>query len=231
MRVLASILVAAAASAGCNAVADIPAHPHDAGVDGRSNTPDTTLDDAADDTTDDEASPDDDATIPDDAFTPADDVDLADAWIWDGYDPGDEYVDAADVCDRTTASPDAAPRTRFCEIYRDIIHHDGVGKCQTLGCHGGDHGHILGVDMGWTMESCYDKLTTFVTNYKPPIPARLVTPMPDGSDSRPQSSLMRILAPPTGFMPEVKSWVHNRKLTSEEISRFSAWLARGAPMD
>ncbi len=166
----------------------------------------------------------------DDTDPPIFEVGPSDAWHWDGYDPGDEYVATTNVCNRTTPSPHAKPGTRFCEIYRDIVHHDGSAKCQNYACHGGDHGWH-GFSMGWTMEDCYASWTTFDTWMRPPDPERFVVPVP-GGDSRGVSAIWHFLfTKPTPIMPLVDSLVHNRKLTTEEQQRVSDWLGRGAPFD
>jgi hypothetical protein len=137
-----------------------------------------------------------------------------------GADDGETIVDTG---------PYVMPGSRFCEIYRDIIHHEGDAKCQSLGCHGGDHGRNS-FDMGWTMESCYDAMTHFETCHPPPT-SILVNPTSDGSSSYGISALPYVLT----FMPDTESYpasvLHDVKLSGHDLERVKAWLDRGAPMD
>lgn len=133
--------------------------------------------------------------------------------------------DAAPACD--DASTDAAPGTRYCELYRDFFSHSGVASCQTYGCHGGDRGQ-QGLALGWTAKSMYDAMVAWKTWIEP---KNLLVPVP-GGDSRPVSALTKALDATNGyFMPFVMPELGNRKLTDAEIARIQSWLARGAPFD
>jgi len=159
----------------------------------------------------------------------------------DTYDPGDEYVPPPDCGTLDGESDDAdlsnggiMTGTRFCEIYRDIFHHEGSAKCQTLHCHGGEAGqHDL--SMGWTLDACYLAMTTYEAKFFDP-KQQLVTPRTQG-DSFPVSALGRYVAPTSGadageaFMPQVKTYLGNRKLNDAEWQRVKGWLERGAPND
>lgn len=136
-------------------------------------------------------------------------------------------TDAAGSCDGIPAPADAAPGTRFCELYRDLFAHSGVAKCVTYGCHGGDKGQS-DLAMGWTPKSMYDKITTFATWIEPKLLVKVVP----GGDSRPGSALHHALNADTGyFMPFTVKELGNRKLLAAETARVEAWLARGAPFD
>jgi hypothetical protein len=141
----------------------------------------------------------------------------------------DASVDADDGESIVDTGPTVMPGSRFCEIYRDIIHHDGDAKCQSLGCHGGDHGRNS-FAMGWTMESCYFAMTHFETCHPPPT-SILVNPTTDGSSSYGISALPYVLT----FMPDTMSYpasvLHDVKLSGHDLERVRAWLDRGAPMD
>ena len=159
----------------------------------------------------------------------------------DTYDPGTEYVDPPDCGTLDGESDDAdlsnggvRTGTRFCELYRDVFHHTtGSAKCQSLHCHGGDHGqHDL--SMGWTKDECYAAFTTFVAKFFEP-DEPLVTPRAH-ADSTPLSALPRYVDPDVAdggepFMPQVKTWLDNRKLSVAEWERVKGWLQRGAPND
>ena len=156
------------------------------------------------------------------------------------FDPGTEYIAPPDCGTLDGESPDADPEaggiptgTRFCELYRDLVHHTtGAAKCQSLGCHGGDHGQH-GLSMGYEMKTCYDAMTTYVTTFFKP-DERLVSPVP-GGDSTALSAIMRYVAPLSAgakpFMPVLRDSLGNRKLTAEEQERVRIWLRRGAPYD
>jgi hypothetical protein len=155
----------------------------------------------------------------------------------DTYDPGDEYLPPPDCGTLDGESDDAdlsnggvLTGTRFCELYRDVFHHEGSAKCQTLHCHGGGAGqHDL--SMGWTKDECYRAMTTFQAKYFTP-EEQLVTPRAHG-DSMPVSAIARYLHPDGGdpFMPQVKSYLGNRKLDDATWQRVKGWLERGAPND
>lgn len=158
----------------------------------------------------------------------------------DTFDPGNEYVAPPDCGTLDGESDDAdlsnggiRTGTRFCEIYRDILHHTtGSAKCQTLHCHGGDKGqHDL--SMGWTLDDCYKALTTYTARFFEP-DQQLVTPSAHG-DSTPVSALPRYVNPNVDkgepFMPFVKSYLGNKKLSQEDWQRLLGWLQRGAPKD
>lgn len=149
-------------------------------------------------------------------YPPWADADV-DAWL--------KGPDDAGACD--DAATDAAPGTRFCELYRDFFSHGGAAGCQTYGCHGGERG-AQDLAMGWTAKSMYDAMVAFKTWIEP---KSLVTPVP-GGDSRPVSALAKAVGPANGyFMPLLVPELGNRKLTDAEVARIEAWLARGAPFD
>lgn len=196
----------------------------DAGSDTR---PDTTLETSPDAPADGGTEAGGDATDADDAgpdtrfaeLMPWPDADV-DAWMTGP-------TDAAGSCDGIPAPADAAPGTRFCELYRDLFSHAGVGKCVTYGCHGGDKGQS-DLAMGWTPKSMYDRITTFTTWIEPKILVKVVP----GGDSRPVSALHHALGPDMGyFMPFTVTELGNRKFVDTERARVEAWLARGAPFD
>lgn len=150
------------------------------------------------------------------SYPPWPDADV-DGWLGGPADAG--------ACE--DVATDAAPGTRFCELYRDFFAHRGAAGCQTYGCHGGDRG-AQGLALGWSARSAYDAMCGFKTWVAP---GQLVTPAP-GADSNPLSALANALGAKNGyFMPYVVDELGNRKLTDAEVARVEAWLARGAPFD
>jgi len=156
--------------------------------------------------------------------TSADGDDASDADASDADPPWDGTIE----CDAGDAATDAAPGTRFCELYVDLFAPTGVAKCQSTTCHGGSIG-VVGFAMGWTGKSCYDAMTTHKVGWLPPY--RVVEPVP-GGDSRPKS-LLPIITDPAADAGILMPWLKtdNRLLNDGERARINAWLSRGAPFD
>ncbi|MFI5300924.1 MAG: hypothetical protein ACHREM_22815 [Polyangiales bacterium] len=132
--------------------------------------------------------------------------------------------DGAFTC-APSAADDAAVGTHFCDLYADFIVGNADHHCQNPKCHGGPGTVSIGPKLGWDGAGAYAGLTAVKIGWV--TPPNLVTPVP-GGDSRPVSCLLQVLA---GSASVQRMPFAGPYLTADQVSRVTAWLARGAPFD